>query len=150
MNKTKVLVVDNSRTMRHLISQILAQDPDIEIVGQAADPYEAREAMKALEPDVVTLDVEMPNMNGIEFLSKIMRLRPTPVIMISNSDGARNRGDDQGARDRRFRLHRQALVRGSRDLPRPCGKGEGRGDRPGATDAAATPRRDAGAAQFRL
>ncbi len=84
MSKTKVLVVDDSRTMRHLISQILTQDPDIEIVGQAADPYEAREAMKALEPDVVTLDVEMPNMNGIEFLSKIMRLRPTPVIMISN------------------------------------------------------------------
>ncbi len=84
VSKTKVLVVDDSRTMRHLISQILAQDPDIEIVGQAADPYEAREAMKTLEPDVVTLDVEMPNMNGIEFLSKIMRLRPTPVIMISN------------------------------------------------------------------
>ncbi|MGP8232558.1 MAG: protein-glutamate methylesterase/protein-glutamine glutaminase [Methylovirgula sp.] len=84
MSKTKVLVVDDSRTMRLLISQVLAQDPDIEIVGQAADPYEAREAMKALEPHVVTLDVEMPNMNGIEFLSKIMRLRPTPVIMISN------------------------------------------------------------------
>jgi two-component system, chemotaxis family, protein-glutamate methylesterase/glutaminase len=83
-SKTRVLVVDDSRTMRHLISQILAQDPDIEIVGQAADPLEAREAIKALEPDVVTLDVEMPNMNGIDFLSKIMTLRPTPVIMISN------------------------------------------------------------------
>jgi two-component system, chemotaxis family, protein-glutamate methylesterase/glutaminase len=84
VTKTKVLVVDDSRTMRHLISQILSQDPEIEIVGQAADPYEAREAIKALEPDVVTLDVEMPNMNGIDFLSKIMKLRPTPVIMISN------------------------------------------------------------------
>jgi two-component system, chemotaxis family, protein-glutamate methylesterase/glutaminase len=83
-SKTRVLVVDDSRTMRHLISQILMQDPDIEIVGQAADPLEAREAIKALEPDVVTLDVEMPNMNGIDFLSKIMTLRPTPVIMISN------------------------------------------------------------------
>ncbi len=84
MNKTRVLVVDDSRTMRHLISQILAQDPDIEVVGQAADPLEAREAIKALEPHVITLDVEMPNMNGIDFLSKIMKLRPTPVIMISN------------------------------------------------------------------
>jgi two-component system, chemotaxis family, protein-glutamate methylesterase/glutaminase len=84
VSKTKVLVVDDSRTMRQLITQILAQDPDIEVVGQAADPLEAREAIKALEPDVVTLDVEMPNMSGIEFLSKIMRLRPTPVIMISN------------------------------------------------------------------
>ncbi|MEW6437506.1 MAG: chemotaxis response regulator protein-glutamate methylesterase [Pseudomonadota bacterium] len=84
MNKTKVLIVDDSRTMRHLIGQILAQDEEIEVVGQAADPYEAREAMKSLEPDVITLDVEMPNMNGIDFLSKIMRLRPTPVIMVSN------------------------------------------------------------------
>lgn len=84
MSKTRVLVVDDSRTMRQLIIQILTQDPEIEIVGQAADPFEAREAIKALEPDVVTLDVEMPNMNGLEFLSKIMRLRPTPVIMISN------------------------------------------------------------------
>jgi two-component system, chemotaxis family, protein-glutamate methylesterase/glutaminase len=84
MNKTKVLVVDDSRTMRRLISQVLSQDPEIEVVGEAADPFEARDAIKALEPHVVTLDVEMPNMNGIDFLSKIMRLRPTPVIMISN------------------------------------------------------------------
>jgi len=84
VNKTKVLIVDDSRTMRHLIDQVLSQDEEIEVVGQAADPYEAREAMKSLEPDVITLDVEMPNMNGIDFLSKIMRLRPTPVIMVSN------------------------------------------------------------------
>jgi two-component system, chemotaxis family, protein-glutamate methylesterase/glutaminase len=84
VSKTKVLVVDDSRTMRQLIVQVLSQDSDIEVVGQAADAFEAREAIKALEPDVVTLDVEMPNMSGIEFLSKIMRLRPTPVIMISN------------------------------------------------------------------
>src|SRR6185437_17122108 len=55
-----------------------------EVVGQAADPFEARAAMKVLDPDVVTLDVEMPNMNGLEFLEKIMQLRPTPVIMVSN------------------------------------------------------------------
>ena len=84
MKKIRVLVVDDSRTMRGLICMALSRDPDIEIAGEAADPFEAREAMKALDPDVVTLDVEMPNMNGIEFLEKIMRLRPTPVIMVSN------------------------------------------------------------------
>ncbi len=84
MKKIRVLVVDDSRTMRGLIRMALARDPEIEVVGEAADPLEAREQMKALDPDVVTLDVEMPNMNGIEFLEKIMRLRPTPVIMVSN------------------------------------------------------------------
>lgn len=84
MKKIRVLVVDDSRTMRSLICMALQRDPEIEVVGQAADPFEAREAMKVLDPDVVTLDVEMPNMNGIEFLEKIMRLRPTPVIMVSN------------------------------------------------------------------
>jgi two-component system chemotaxis response regulator CheB len=84
MKKIRVLVVDDSRTMRSLICMALSRDPEIEVVGQAADAFEAREAMKALDPDVVTLDVEMPNMNGIEFLEKIMRLRPTPVIMVSN------------------------------------------------------------------
>jgi two-component system chemotaxis response regulator CheB len=84
MKKVRVLVVDDSRTMRSLICMVLQRDPEIEVVGQAADPFEARDAMKALDPDVVTLDVEMPEMNGIEFLEKIMRLRPTPVIMVSN------------------------------------------------------------------
>jgi two-component system, chemotaxis family, protein-glutamate methylesterase/glutaminase len=81
MKRTRVLVVDDSRTMRSLICHALSRDPNIEVVGQAADRLEARNAMKTLDPDVVTLDVEMPNMNGI---SKIMRLRPTPVIMVSN------------------------------------------------------------------
>lgn len=79
----RVLVVDDSATMRSLISAVLSRDPEIEVVGQAGDPYEAREAIKALNPDVLTLDVEMPNMNGIEFLEKIMRLRPMPVVMVS-------------------------------------------------------------------
>jgi two-component system, chemotaxis family, protein-glutamate methylesterase/glutaminase len=84
MNPIKVLVVDDSPTMRNLIANILGQDPAIHVVGKAANPYEAREAVKALNPDVITLDVEMPKMDGLSFLEKIMRLRPTPVIMVSS------------------------------------------------------------------
>jgi two-component system chemotaxis response regulator CheB len=83
MSLIRVLVVDDSATMRSLISSALRRDPQIEVVGQAGDPIEARAAIKALNPDVVTLDIEMPNMNGLEFLEKIMRLRPMPVIMVS-------------------------------------------------------------------
>ena len=83
MSKVRVLVVDDSATMRILISNQLRQDPDIEVVGSAGDPYEAREAIKQLDPDVITLDVEMPRMNGLDFLEKIMRLRPMPVVMVS-------------------------------------------------------------------
>lgn len=78
-----VLIVDDSPTMRGLIAAALRRDPEIEVVGSAADPLEAREAIKRLNPDVITLDVEMPNMNGLEFLEKIMRLRPMPVVMVS-------------------------------------------------------------------
>jgi two-component system, chemotaxis family, protein-glutamate methylesterase/glutaminase len=84
MRNVRVLVVDDSSTMRSLICNALSRDSEIEVVGQACDPLEAREAMKALDPDVVTLDIEMPNMSGIEFLERIMRLRPTPVIMVSS------------------------------------------------------------------
>lgn len=83
MTPIRVLVVDDSPTMRAMISSVLSAEPDIEVVGHAADPLQAREAIKALNPDVLTLDVEMPNMNGIEFLERLMRLRPMPVIMIS-------------------------------------------------------------------
>ena len=78
-----VLVVDDSPTMRGLITAALRRDPEIEVLGSACDPLEAREAIKRLNPDVITLDVEMPNMNGLEFLEKIMRLRPMPVVMVS-------------------------------------------------------------------
>jgi len=83
MKRIRVLVVDDSSTMRGLIASALTRDPEIEVVGQAEDPLQARQAIKALNPDVVTLDVEMPNMSGLEFLEKIMRLRPMPVIMVS-------------------------------------------------------------------
>ena len=83
MNRIKVLIVDDSATMRSLIGAVLRRDAEIEIVGTAGDPLEARAKIKELEPDVLTLDIEMPNMNGLEFLEKIMRLRPMPVIMVS-------------------------------------------------------------------
>ncbi len=79
----RVLIVDDSPTMRGLIMAALRRDPEIEVVGSAADPLEARALIKELNPDVITLDVEMPNMNGLEFLEKIMRLRPMPVVMVS-------------------------------------------------------------------
>ncbi|MGO4870950.1 MAG: protein-glutamate methylesterase/protein-glutamine glutaminase [Roseiarcus sp.] len=84
MKPVRVLVVDDSATMRGLISASLTRDPGIEVVGQASDPLQAREAIKALNPDVMTLDVEMPKMDGLEFLEKVMRLRPFPVVMVSS------------------------------------------------------------------
>jgi two-component system chemotaxis response regulator CheB len=79
----RVVIIDDSATMRSLIAAVLRRDPEIEVVGMAADPLEAREAIKALNPDVITLDVEMPNMSGLDFLERIMRLRPMPVLMVS-------------------------------------------------------------------
>jgi len=88
MTPIRVLVVDDSATMRSLITEYLQRDSEISVVGHAADPLEARELIKQLSPDVITLDVEMPNMSGIDFLEKIMRLRPTPVVMVSNQTSA--------------------------------------------------------------
>jgi two-component system chemotaxis response regulator CheB len=79
----RVLIVDDSVVMRQLLSMLLSADPEIEVVGTASDPLIARERIKALNPDVVTLDIEMPNMDGVTFLRKIMELRPMPVVMIS-------------------------------------------------------------------
>lgn len=79
----RVLIVDDSAVVRQLLSTLLSADPEIEVVGTAPDPHVARERIKALNPDVVTLDVEMPHMDGVTFLRKIMTLRPTPVVMIS-------------------------------------------------------------------
>ena len=79
----KVLVVDDSALIREVLSRMLSRDNDIVVVGTATDPIDAREKIKQLDPDVVTLDIEMPNMNGLAFLEKLMRLRPTPVVMVS-------------------------------------------------------------------
>ncbi len=84
MKKIKVLIVDDSALMRQMIAEILKQDPEIEVVGTAADPYVAREKILALNPDVLTLDVEMPRMDGLSFLEKLMAGRPMPVVMLSS------------------------------------------------------------------
>jgi two-component system, chemotaxis family, protein-glutamate methylesterase/glutaminase len=81
--RVKVLVVDDSAVMRQLLAATLSEDPDIEVVGTAPDPLVARDKIKELNPDVVTLDVEMPRMDGLTFLRKIMTLRPMPVVMVS-------------------------------------------------------------------
>jgi two-component system, chemotaxis family, protein-glutamate methylesterase/glutaminase len=80
----KVLIVDDSALVRKLLTEMLTKDPDIEVIGTAADPYAAREKIKALNPDVCTLDVEMPRMDGVTFLENLMRLRPMPVVMVSS------------------------------------------------------------------
>ncbi|WP_280151274.1 chemotaxis response regulator protein-glutamate methylesterase [Piscinibacter sp. XHJ-5] len=81
--KTRVVVVDDSALVRSLLTEIINRQPDMQCVGAASDPYVAREMIRTLNPDVITLDVEMPRMDGIDFLSKLMRLRPMPVVMVS-------------------------------------------------------------------
>lgn len=80
----RVLVIDDSALMRQMLTAVLSEDPQIHVVDTAADPLIAREKIKKHNPDVLTLDVEMPRMNGIDFLSRLMSLRPTPVVMISS------------------------------------------------------------------
>lgn len=84
MSRIRVLIVDDSRTMQLVMAQKLSSDHEIEVVGFASHAHEAREKIKALNPDVITLDVEMPEMNGIEFLRRLMKLRPMPVVMVSS------------------------------------------------------------------
>lgn len=83
MNKIRALVIDDSQVIRNVLTEILNSSPSIEVVGTAEDPYVARELIKQLNPDVLTLDIEMPRMDGITFLRNLMRLRPMPVVMIS-------------------------------------------------------------------
>ena len=79
----KVLIVDDSALIRGLLKEVLEQADDIQVVGVAEDPYQARDSIKRLNPDVLTLDIEMPKMDGLSFLKNLMRLRPMPVVMIS-------------------------------------------------------------------
>ena len=80
----KVLVVDDSALVRRMLTEIMNSDPDIEVVHAAKDPYEARDYLVELQPDVITLDIEMPKMDGVSFLKKYMRVMPTPTVIISS------------------------------------------------------------------
>jgi len=81
--KIKVLVIDDSALIRTLLTEIINSQPDMQVVGAAPDPIVARDMIKQLNPDVLTLDVEMPKMDGLDFLERLMRLRPMPVVMVS-------------------------------------------------------------------
>ena len=83
MSKIRVVVVDDSALVRSLLTEIINRQADMQCVGAAADPFAAREMIRELSPDVITLDIEMPRMDGLEFLSRLMRLRPMPVVMVS-------------------------------------------------------------------
>ncbi len=83
MKKISVIVIDDSALIRKLLTEIINTQPDMEVIGAAPDPLVAREMIRTLNPDVLTLDVEMPKMDGLEFLEKLMRLRPMPVVMVS-------------------------------------------------------------------
>jgi two-component system chemotaxis response regulator CheB len=83
LKKIKVLIIDDSSVIRNIVKDALSDDEQIEVVGEAEDPMVARELIKKLNPDILTLDVEMPKMDGITFLENLMRLRPMPVVMLS-------------------------------------------------------------------
>jgi two-component system chemotaxis response regulator CheB len=83
MKKIRVLIVDDSAVLRNIYTKFLSEDPQIEVVGAAEDPYDARDKIKLLDPDVITLDIQMPRMDGLTFLEKIMTFHPLPVIMVS-------------------------------------------------------------------
>ncbi|VEI71406.1 Chemotaxis response regulator protein-glutamate methylesterase [Serratia quinivorans] len=87
MNKIRVLCVDDSALMRQLMTEIVNSHPDMEMVASAPDPLVARDLIKKFNPQVLTLDVEMPRMDGLDFLEKLMRLRPMPVVMVSSLTG---------------------------------------------------------------
>ncbi|MBX2879489.1 MAG: chemotaxis response regulator protein-glutamate methylesterase [Granulosicoccus sp.] len=84
LSKLKVLIVDDSITLCRFLEATFMEDPELEVVGYALDPFEARDKIKSLQPDVITLDVEMPKMDGVTFLKNLMRLHPLPVVMFSS------------------------------------------------------------------
>jgi len=89
--KIRVLIVDDSAIVRKVLSEIVAAHPDLEVAGTASDPFVARDKILALKPDVLTLDIEMPRMDGLTFLKKLMRFHPMPVVMVSSLGQASSR-----------------------------------------------------------
>jgi two-component system chemotaxis response regulator CheB len=89
--KIRVLIVDDSAIVRKMLTEALASEPDLEVVGTAPDPFIARDKIQSLRPDVLTLDIEMPRMDGLTFLNKLMRFHPLPVIVISSLGQASSR-----------------------------------------------------------
>ena len=85
MSTIRVFIVDDSATMRSIIKSVLSKDAEIDVVGEAGDPYKARDKIKEVNPHVLILDIEMPRMSGLVFLEKVMTLRPMPVVMLSGS-----------------------------------------------------------------
>lgn len=112
----RVVIVEDSPTMRAILMNRLGKEPDIEVVAAAANAAEGRQMIRELDPDVVTLDIEMPGMNGLDFLAKIMELRPTPVIIVS---GSTQQGNEMSAR---------ALALGAVDCYAKSGGGTGLDD----------------------
>src|SRR5580704_9465674 len=82
--KIRVLIVDDSAIVRKALSDVVSSHPDLEVVGTAPDPFVARDKILALRPDVLTLDIEMPRMDGLTFLKKLMRFHPLPVVIVSS------------------------------------------------------------------
>ena len=114
MKEIKVLVVDDSALIRALLVHIIDAEPDMKVVGVAPHPLIARELIKAQNPDVLTLDIEMPKMDGLDFLERLMRLRPMPVVMLSTLT---ERGSQSTCRLARTSMERHGAAQG-RDQPR--------------------------------
>ena len=122
----RVLVVDDSRLVREILIDIINSHPDMRVVGTAEDPYEARELIDELKPDVLTLDVEMPRMSGLEFLEKLMRAHPLPVVMISAHTGRGSAPRPCRRRRRRALRHGDGPGAGVRGSDGPCAARLGR------------------------
>ena len=111
--KIRVVVVDDSALVRSLIKAMIDAQPDMTCIGAATDPYMAREMIRELDPDVITLDVEMPRMDGLDFLEKLMRLRPMPVVMVSTlTERGAETGRGTGPAGDGHRDHRQGACGG--------------------------------------
>ena len=109
MQRHKVLVVDDSAFMRKLLQDIIESDPAFEVTATARNGREALEKLRSIEVDAITLDVEMPEMNGLEALDNIMKTRPLPVLMVSSLTGEGTRGNHFGARKRSGRCRLKAI-----------------------------------------